>query len=60
MVSLKDNLCPQSGTMANPFNNQLMPDLSCIGTKIGGRKTRRYKNNKNKEKNKKSKKHRKK
>jgi hypothetical protein len=54
MVTLTGNLCPQSGTIANPFNNQIMPDLSCPSNKIGGRRTRRY----NKNKNKKSKKHR--
>ena len=41
MVPLTGNLCPQSGTMANPFNNQIMPDLSCPGAKFGGRRRRR-------------------
>ena len=49
MVPLTGNLCPQSGTMANPFNNQIMPDLSCPGAKFGGRRRRRtQKKNKNK------------
>ena len=48
MVPLTGNLCPQSGTMANPFNNQIMPDLSCPGAKFGGRRRRTHKKNKNK------------
>jgi hypothetical protein len=48
------NLCPQSGTTVNPFNNNLMPDLSCPGAKFGGRRrTRRYKKNKKSRKSKK-------
>jgi len=51
MVPLQGNLCPQKGEIINPFNNQIMPDLSCPGAKFGGkRKTR--KNRKNKKKNK--------
>lgn len=38
MVPLQGNLCPQSGQMANPFNNQIMPDLSCPGLKFGGKR----------------------
>ena len=54
MVPLTGNLCPQSGTMANPFNNNLMPDLSCPGAKFGGgRRTRRYKKSKKSKKSKK-------
>ena len=54
MVTLTGNLCPQSGTMANPFNNQIMPDLSCPGAKFGGRRrTRRYKKSKKSKKSKK-------
>jgi hypothetical protein len=41
MVPLEGNLCPQKGEMSNPFNNQIMPDLSCPGSKFGG--TRRHK-----------------
>ena len=37
MVPIQDDLCPQSGKMFNPFNNQVMPDLSCPGLKIGGK-----------------------
>jgi len=42
MVPLSGNLCPQSApqptAVANPFNNQLAPDLSCPGAVVGGRK----------------------
>lgn len=41
MVTLQGNLCPQKGQMSNPFNNQIMPDLSCPGAKFGGKKNRR-------------------
>ena len=41
MVTLQGNLCPQKGQMSNPFNNQVMPDLSCPGAKFGGKKYRR-------------------
>jgi hypothetical protein len=59
MVPLNGNLCPQSGTMANPFNDQIMPDLSCPGSKFGGRRrTRRYKKSNKSKKSKKSKKRR--
>ena len=42
MVSLQGDLCPQKGQMANPFNNQIMPDLSCPGAKFGGTRRRKY------------------
>jgi hypothetical protein len=56
MVPIQGDLCPQSGKMFNPFNNQVMPDLSCPGLKIGGKSklntrklnTRRYKKHKSK------------
>jgi hypothetical protein len=59
MVPLEGKLCPQKGQMANPFNNSIMPDLSCPGSKFGGKnrrtkKLRKYnngyknKNNRNK------------
>jgi hypothetical protein len=51
MVQIQGDLCPQSGKMFNPFNNQIMPDLSCPGLKIGGRSklnTRKYKKRKSK------------
>lgn len=38
MVPLKGNLCPQSGQIVNPFNDQMMPDLSCPGLKVGGKR----------------------
>lgn len=38
MVPLQGNLCPQKGQMSNPFNNQIMPDLSCPGLKFGGKR----------------------
>jgi hypothetical protein len=34
MVPLEGNLCPQKGQMSDPFNNQIMPDLSCTGLKF--------------------------
>jgi len=54
MVALQGNLCPLQGNIFNPFTNQTktMPDLSCLGVKIGGKhnksKKRRQKNKKNK------------
>jgi hypothetical protein len=41
MVQLQGNLCPQKGQILNPFNNQIMPDLSCPDIKLGGKKYRR-------------------
>jgi hypothetical protein len=41
MITLQGNLCPQKGQISNPFNNQIMPDLSCPGAKFGGKKYRR-------------------
>jgi hypothetical protein len=38
MVPLQGDLCPQNGTIVNPFNDQMMPDLSCPSLKFGGRK----------------------
>ena len=38
MITLQGNLCPQSGQISNPFNNQIMPDLSCPGAKFGGKR----------------------
>jgi hypothetical protein len=49
MVPIQGDLCPQSGKIFNPFNNQIMPNLSCPGLKIGGRrklKTRKLKTRK--------------
>jgi hypothetical protein len=46
MVPLQGNLCPQKGQMANPFNNQVMPDLSCPGLKFGGKKTKKQRKSK--------------
>ena len=53
MVILQGNLCPQKGEMSNPFNNEIMPDLSCPGAKFGGKKyirkvTRKLKTRKHK------------
>jgi hypothetical protein len=56
MIPLSGDLCPQQGKTVNPFNNQIMPDLSCPGAKFGGR--RRNKTRKLKSKIKKSKKRR--
>jgi hypothetical protein len=41
MVTLQGNLCPQKGRMANPFNNEVMPDLSCPALMFGGKKTKK-------------------
>jgi hypothetical protein len=38
MAPIQGNLCPQSGQIINPFNNQIMPDLSCPGLKLGGKR----------------------
>jgi len=46
MEPLTGNLCPQKGKMVIPFNNKIMPDLSCPGSKFGGARTRRYKKTK--------------
>jgi len=40
MVPLQGDLCPQKGEMADPFNTQAAPDLSCPGLKFGGRRRR--------------------
>ena len=57
MVTLQGNLCPQKGQMSNPFNNQIMPYLSCPSLKFGGKihrkltrklKTRKLKTRKHK------------
>ena len=61
MVLIQGDLCPLSGKMFNPFNNQIMPYLSCTGLKInfGGRRTRKSKKLKyKKHKSKKNKSHR--
>jgi hypothetical protein len=61
MVPIQGELCPLSGKMFNPFNNQIMPDLSCPGLKInfGGRRIRKSKKLKyKKHKSKKNKSHR--
>jgi hypothetical protein len=43
MIQITGDLCPQKGKMFDPFNNQIMPDLSCPGLKInvGGTLTRK-------------------
>lgn len=59
MVNLTGNLCPQQGKIADPFNEQIMPDLSCPGSKFGGKRSKRktirqkkYKKSKKSKKNK--------
>lgn len=37
MTPLTGDLCPQSGSIVNVFTNEIMPDLSCPGIKIGGK-----------------------
>jgi len=55
------DLCPQAGQMANPttFTNEIMPDLSCPGSKFGGKRRRTTRRNKrrNKSRNRKIKRH---
>lgn len=57
MTPLQGDLCPQkpqTGEIINPFTNEIMPDLSCPGNKIGGkrrRKTRKNKKQKTKSRN---------
>jgi hypothetical protein len=58
MIPLSDNLCPQQGKTVNPFNNQIMPDLSCPGAKFGGKRNNKSKNKKSKNKKSKNKKSR--
>lgn len=59
MVQIQGDLCPQKGKLFNPFNNQIMPDLSCPGLKFGGiRRTRKFKNKKRKSRKNKSRKKR--
>ncbi len=41
MINITGELCPQKGKMTDPFNQQMMPDLSCPGSKIGGKKLKR-------------------
>jgi hypothetical protein len=38
MVPLQGDLCPQRGQIVNPFDNQMMPNLSCPGLTFGGKK----------------------
>ena len=53
MVTLQGNLCPQKGQIVNPFNNQIMPGLSCPGAKFGGKRGKKqtYKRIKNRRRN---------
>lgn len=55
MIPLSGNLCPTKGQISNPFNNQIMPDLSCPGLKLGGKKCRTKKRKIKKTKSKKTK-----
>ena len=45
MVPLSGNLCPQKPpqpeSMVNPFNAQIMPDLSCPGAVVTGGRNKR-------------------
>ena len=57
MVPLTGDLCPVNGQMSNPFNNKIMPNLSCPKTQVGGkRRTKKYKKSKKKRGSKKMKK----
>ena len=46
MVPLNGNLCPLKGQMSEPFNNQIMPDLSCPGSTFGGKRSKKTIRNK--------------
>ena len=48
MVPLSGDLCPNKGQLVNPFNNNIMPDLSCPVSRVGGK--RRTKKTKKKSK----------
>ena len=41
MVPLSGNLCPTKGQMSYPFNNNIMPDLSCPVSKVGGKRSKK-------------------
>ena len=44
MIEITGQLSPVKGQMADPFDERVMPDLSCPGLKFGGRHIRRNKN----------------
>ena len=49
MVPLSGDLCPNKGQLVNPFNNNIMPDLSCPVSRVGGkRRTKKTKKKKSK------------
>ena len=62
MIPITGQLSPEKGQMADPFDEKVMPELSCPGLKFGGRNIRRNKNRKTRKtrkirKQKKSKRH---
>jgi hypothetical protein len=46
MVPLVGDLCPLQGQLINPFNTQMMPELSCPLVTLGGNKKRSKKSKK--------------
>lgn len=57
MAPLQGDLCPQEGTIENPFNDKIMPDLSCpissaTGATGGRKRTQRKRKSKSKRKSK--------
>jgi hypothetical protein len=52
MTPLQGELCPMKGDIVNPFTNGIMPDLSCPGNKLGGKRVRKTRKNKKSRKNK--------
>ncbi len=52
MTPLQGELCPMKGDIVNPFTNEIMPDLSCPGNKLGGKRVRKTRKNKKSRKNK--------
>jgi hypothetical protein len=52
MTPLQGELCPMRGNIVNPFTNEIMPDLSCPGNKLGGKRGRKTRKNKKSRKNK--------
>jgi hypothetical protein len=60
MIPITGQLSPVKGQMADPFDEKLMPDLSCPGLKFGGRRIHKINNrNSRNKKYKKTRKHKK-
>jgi len=58
METIQGDLCPQTGTILNPFNDKMVPELSCslkFGGRRGKRKTQRKRKSQRKSKGKRNK-----